>query len=127
MKCTILSWLTVTLLVVGCHKKPPTLPTPGQDVPPSQGVPPSQEVRPCYAPELAQNPTLQGDVAITFEIAASGQVHLARVLSTSLRNANVELCTIAMINRWKISNPNGAVLNTKMTFHFRPSEITTGP
>jgi TonB family protein len=128
MKSSIPGWIAIALLVAGCHKKPPT---PSQDVRPSSGQggqpTPDQEVRPCYAPELAQNPGLQGDVVIIFDVAASGQINSARVASTSLRNTNVELCTIDVVNRWKITNPKGAVLKSRVSFHFSPSRITTGP
>lgn len=81
---------------------------------------PDEQAWPCYAPELASNPQLQGDVQVGFEIAADGQVHAARVLSTTLHDVNVELCVVSLVNGWKLSNPMKAVAESKMTFRFRP-------
>jgi TonB family protein len=82
---------------------------------------PDEEAWPCYAPELAKDPKLEGDMQVSFEVGVDGQVHSAKVVATSLQNTNVELCVVSLVDKWKIANPTGKELHgAKYTFRFHP-------
>lgn len=82
---------------------------------------PDEKARPCYATELAKNPTLAGNVEVGFDIGPTGQVTSARVLSTSLRNVNVELCLVDLVKKWTFQRQPGETVSSKYTFHFQPT------
>lgn len=114
-----------TLLVVGigCNRKAPdTGSAPSTATSDSTKSPtPDEEAWRCYAPELAKDPKLEGDVQVSFEVAPDGQVNSARVLTTSLQNVNVELCIVSFVNKWKLANPTGQSLRgAKYTFRLHP-------
>jgi hypothetical protein len=72
------------------------------------------EVKYCYQKELQANPRLQGRLVIQFTIAATGQVVVSRVLSSTLGNAKVEQCIAMAVRRWLFPRPRdrGAVVVT---------------
>jgi outer membrane biosynthesis protein TonB len=72
------------------------------------------EVKYCYQKELQANPLLQGRLVIQFTIAATGQVVVSRVLSSTLGNAKVEQCIAMAVRRWLFPRPRdrGAVVVT---------------
>jgi TonB family protein len=82
------------------------------------------EIKYCYEKEInAENPDLAGRVSVRWVIGASGQVTSAGVASTSLRNAAVESCVVAVIKR--IAFPpvkGGGVAEVTYPFVFRPSD-----
>jgi TonB family protein len=72
------------------------------------------EVKYCYQKELQANPLLQGRLVIRFTIAATGQVEVSRVRSSTLGNAEVEQCIAMAVRRWLFPKPKdrGAVVVT---------------
>lgn len=81
------------------------------------------EIKYCYEKEInAENPDLQGRVSIHWVIGASGDVSSAGVASTTLRNAAVEGCVVAVIKR--IAFPpvkGGGIAEVTYPFLFRPA------
>jgi pSer/pThr/pTyr-binding forkhead associated (FHA) protein/outer membrane biosynthesis protein TonB len=66
------------------------------------------EFRLCYEKEInAEHPNLAGRVGTTFVIGSSGRVSQAGIESTTLKNANVERCVLAVIKRIDFPIPRG--------------------
>ena len=68
------------------------------------------QIRKCYENELVKYPTLEGVVEVTFHIAGSGSVQLARTKKSSLGNQNVPRCMNKKIRTWKFPKTKGGVL-----------------
>lgn len=65
------------------------------------------EILYCYERQLSINPALYGKVTTQFLIGSGGQVEIARVTQTSLKNASVESCVTQRIQKWKFPTPKG--------------------
>ena len=78
------------------------------------------EFRLCYEREInAENPKLAGRVGTTFVIGSSGRVTQAGVESSSLKNANVERCVLAVIKRIDFPVPRGGgIVQVNYPFKF---------
>lgn len=59
------------------------------------------QVRYCYEAQLNANPSLEGKVAITFHVVASGVVDDARVASTTANNTGLESCLVSRVRTWR--------------------------
>lgn len=59
------------------------------------------QVRYCYEAQLNANPSLEGKVAITFHVVASGLVDDARVASSTANNAGLEACLVSRVRTWR--------------------------
>jgi metallo-beta-lactamase class B len=67
-----------------------------------------QEVRYCYERELAKMPDLFGTVWVEFTIDAAGNVSASTALKRSTtRQAGVESCVSAAVERWRFPEPKG--------------------
>jgi hypothetical protein len=80
------------------------------------------EFRLCYEREInAENPTLAGRVSTTFVIGSGGRVTEAGVESTTIHNANVERCVLAVIKRIDFPAPRGGgVVQVSYPFKYSP-------
>ncbi|MGE4232956.1 MAG: TonB family protein [Bacteriovoracia bacterium] len=81
------------------------------------------EIKYCYEKEInAENPDLSGRVAVRWVIGASGTVTNAGIASSSMKNANVEGCVVAVIRR--IPFPpvrGGGIAEVTYPFVFKPA------
>lgn len=79
------------------------------------------EFRLCYERELnAENPNLGGRVGTNFVIGSSGRVGTAAILSSSIKNANVERCILEVIKRIDFPKPKGGA-EVSVNYPFRYS------
>jgi hypothetical protein len=104
----------------------------GKDAPkPGQGLSPAQisrvvmsrygAFRACYESAAASNPTLKGNVGVSWTVTPGGSVGGASIGGSSLGNPRVEGCILRQFNRLKFptaDKPTGA----SWTFSFRPSK-----
>jgi len=65
------------------------------------------EVKYCYQVELQGNPNLYGRVVVQFTIAATGQVEVSKVASSTLKNDAVDSCIAQAVQRWLFPKPKG--------------------
>lgn len=65
------------------------------------------EVKFCYQKELQANENLGGRVIVQFTIAATGQVVVSKVQSSTLGNSQVEQCIAQAVRRWLFPKPKG--------------------
>ena len=75
------------------------------------------EVRFCYNQGLARDPNLKGRVAIQFTIGPTGQVPVAVVAQSSVKDKNVSNCIAKAVKRWKFPKPPGGG-NAVVTYPF---------
>jgi hypothetical protein len=81
------------------------------------------EVKYCYEKELTNSPNLAGKVAVYFEIGPVGDVQLAQVKETDLKNADVEECILSNVRRWKFPAPRGGgIVNVNYPFIFQKQQ-----
>jgi TonB family protein len=86
-----------------------------------RGPTPDEEMWGCYGPAARSNPDLRGEIMVSFNIATSGQVEEAKIIHSTLNAPDVEMCVVAVVNRWKLANPSGAVLKgVRTSFRFPP-------
>ena len=104
----------------------------GKDAPKAgQGLSPAQisrvvmsrygAFRACYESAAASNPTLKGNVGVSWTVTPGGSVGGASIGGSSLGNPRVEGCILRQFNRLKFptaDKPTGA----SWTFSFRPSK-----
>jgi hypothetical protein len=104
----------------------------GKDAPkPGQGLSPAQisrvvmsrygAFRACYESAASSNPTLKGNVGVSWTVTPGGSVSGASIGGSSLGNPRVEGCILRQFNRLKFptaDKPTGA----NWTFSFRPSK-----
>jgi metallo-beta-lactamase class B len=65
------------------------------------------EVKYCYEQELTKKPSLFGQIMVRFTIAASGQVIVSALQSSTMGNGRVENCTVQAVRRWQFPKPLG--------------------
>jgi len=65
------------------------------------------EVRFCYEQGLHRKPSLQGDVAVKFIIAPTGNVQTSAVASSTISDGRVERCIATAVRRWRFPTPEG--------------------
>jgi pSer/pThr/pTyr-binding forkhead associated (FHA) protein/outer membrane biosynthesis protein TonB len=80
------------------------------------------EFRLCYEREInAEHPDIAGRVGTMFVIGPGGRVTQAGIESTTLKNANVERCVIAVIKRIDFPIPRGGgIVQVTYPFKFSP-------
>src|SRR5215831_11124918 len=66
-----------------------------------------EQVLACYEPERRKKADLSGRINVQFTIAASGDVTASRLVSSTMRNAVVEACTVAAVKGWEFPKPLG--------------------
>lgn len=77
------------------------------------------EFRLCYEKEInAENPGVSGRVGTSFVIGSSGHVSQAGIESSSLKNANIERCILAVIKRIDFPIPRGGGV-VQVTYPFK--------
>ena len=59
------------------------------------------EIKNCYALELQKHHGLTGRAVLRFSVRPNGSVGLATVARSTLGNATVEACMVAVVRRWK--------------------------
>jgi TonB family protein len=80
------------------------------------------EVKYCYEQELTRKPELGGRIAVTFTIAASGQVMASAMQSSTMSNARVENCVVQAVRRWEFPKPlGGGIVIVTYPFNFTPA------
>jgi TonB family protein len=80
------------------------------------------EVKYCYEQELTRKADLGGRVAVTFTIAATGQVVTSVVQNSTLGNARVENCVVQAVRRWEFPKPlGGGIVIVTYPFQFTPA------
>ena len=65
------------------------------------------EIRYCYNQGLVRDPNLKGRVKVQFTIGPTGQVPVAVVQESSLKDNNVAQCVAKAVKRWKFPRPQG--------------------
>jgi hypothetical protein len=60
----------------------------------------SPAVQYCYDRELRRNPDLKGKIVVRFTITPKGTVVNPKIISSTLKNENVERCVLSRISRW---------------------------
>jgi len=76
-------------------------------------------VRYCYDTEVQRQPNLAGQVKVQWRIDRNGRVSMARIASSSLRNARVEGCIIRQVRRWRFPKPDGGEVTVEYPFVMR--------
>lgn len=77
------------------------------------------EIKFCYEKELQKNKKLAGRITVSFTIAASGSVIIAKVKSSTIKNASVENCVTGKIRRWVFPAPKGGgIVKVNYPFNF---------
>jgi len=75
------------------------------------------EVSHCYNQGLVKDPNLKGRVSIQFTIGPTGNVPVAVVQESSVKDANVGQCIAKAVKRWKFPKPDGGG-NVVVTYPF---------
>jgi TonB family protein len=75
------------------------------------------EVRHCYNQGLVKDPNLKGRVAIQFTIGPSGNVPVAVVQESSIKDTSVGQCIAKAVKRWSFPKPDGGG-NVVVTYPF---------
>ncbi|MBX7078810.1 MAG: AgmX/PglI C-terminal domain-containing protein [Nannocystaceae bacterium] len=75
------------------------------------------EVRHCYNQGLVKDPNLKGRVAIQFTIGPSGNVPVAVVQESSIKDTSVGQCIAKAVKRWTFPKPDGGG-NVVVTYPF---------
>jgi hypothetical protein len=98
---------------------------------PGQGLSPGQisrvvmsrmgAFRACYETAAARDPSIKGNVSMSFSITPGGSVGGASVASSSLGNPRVEGCIQRMFSRLSFPTADKPT-NASWTFSFRPSK-----
>jgi TonB family protein len=80
------------------------------------------EVKYCYEQELIRKADLGGRVAVTFTIAATGQVVTSVVQNSTMGNVRVEGCVVQAVRRWEFPKPlGGGIVIVTYPFNFTPA------
>jgi TonB family protein len=80
------------------------------------------QIKYCYETELQRDQNLEGRVAMTWVISATGSVATAQVRESTIRNGNVERCIVEKIKTWKFPAPaGGGVVTVNYPFIFKAS------
>jgi Ca-activated chloride channel family protein len=65
------------------------------------------QIHACYQKELAQTPSLQGNLVLQITIGADGSVSAVSLVSSTLGNARVEQCAVTAVRGWTFPQPQG--------------------
>jgi len=84
------------------------------------------EVRYCYQVELQANPRLAGRMVVQFTIAATGQVVVSRVQTSTFNNSMVESCVAQAVRRWLFPKPAGGGV-VVVSYPFTLVDSSAGP
>ncbi len=71
----------------------------------------------CYERALQSNPSLRGRLTSKWVIAGNGRVRTVKILSSSLRQPQVESCVVSAIRGWIFPKPIGGV-NVDVAYPF---------
>ncbi len=82
------------------------------------------QVRACYEEGLRREPSLTGQVTMSFEIGGKGNMNFANVKATTLNDSRVESCIATRMLSWIFPEPRGHV-NVRAThpFMLRPTQL----
>lgn len=72
------------------------------------------EIRNCYELELQKHHRLAGRAVVRFSLSPNGSVGAATVARSTLGNATVEACLVAVVRRWKFlpsADRRGAIVS----------------
>jgi len=89
----------------------------------------TDEARACYEARLIQPPYAQGVVRVRFAIAPTGRVASSCLVSSTLGDAQVELCVADHVLGWRFPNPAGGgwvVTSYPFKFVLAPDAEGTG-
>lgn len=75
------------------------------------------EVRGCYNQGLVRDPNLKGRVSVQFTIGPTGNVPVAVVQESSIKDNSVAQCIAKAVKRWKFPKPDGGG-NVVVTYPF---------
>lgn len=79
------------------------------------------QVRACYELGLRRNPGLTGQVTMNFEVGGQGMLNFAKVLQSTLGDAEVSNCISDRMMTWQFPRPVGGVnVKVKYPFLLRP-------
>jgi TonB family protein len=76
-----------------------------------------EEVKACYNAGLARDPKLTGRVSIQFTISPTGDVSIAAVQESTVKDADVGRCIADAAKAWKFPEPEGGG-NVVVTYPF---------
>ena len=80
------------------------------------------EIRFCYEKGLAQNPSIEGRVSVSFRIGASGAVESSVVRESTLKSPDVEACIAGRVLRWQFPKPVGGSVGVTYPFVLQAQE-----
>lgn len=63
----------------------------------------SRAINACYETEKAKDPTLKGSITVGFQIQPDGRVVGPRIVSSTMKNTNLERCIINKVRLWQFS------------------------
>src|SRR5262249_364569 len=117
----------VVLLLAACENSQPLLAPPGLAT--GDGLTPEQvrdvvdhhksAVEYCYEKELQHKPALKGKVVVTWLIQPDGTTASVQILSSALKDAEVEDCLKRQIARWQFpAAPNQRPTTAQFPFVF---------
>jgi hypothetical protein len=80
-------------------------------------------VQGCYERQLLKDPGLQGKITFDWDVAPSGSVSSARMVSSTMGagGSSVAACIVSEIRRWKFPKPIGGTASVRYPFIFRMS------
>jgi hypothetical protein len=86
------------------------------------------ETRACYARQLQEDPTLEGEALIKLTIAASGDVESATVVDSDVEDAGIEACIADVARRWVFPrNESGGKISVKYSVVLRRERSPSAP
>jgi hypothetical protein len=77
----------------------------------------------CYERQLLKDPGLQGKITFDWDVAPSGSVATARMVSSTMGTGGsaVAACIVSEIRRWHFPSPVGGTASVRYPFIFRMS------
>lgn len=87
----------------------------------------SDAVKSCFRPELINRPGLNGHLTVGFTIGSSGQIVLASVRESTLRNPATETCVLEVVRGFHFPPPaGGGTIDQWCRFRFNATNATWG-
>jgi hypothetical protein len=82
-----------------------------------------KEIAHCYKLGLMGDPTLQGTVTIRFTISPTGNVVLAKIADSDVKDEEVATCIAGRVRNWVFPEPRGGdLVKVRFPFKLRPGK-----
>ncbi|RAL21627.1 hypothetical protein DL240_12275 [Lujinxingia litoralis] len=75
-------------------------------------------IRHCFERELQTNPTLSGNISVTWRVQLDGSASNASIASSTMGNSAVESCIVRVVDRLRFEKPDGGICVINYPFVF---------